>query len=1436
MGGISVVNGPDMGKSIEITDGEVLIGRHSASCKLVLSDSSVSRVHALLAVQGDGSVTIQDQDSKNGTLVNGKLITTAVCLVDGDTLQIGKNELKFTRAESGELQLAGYQAAEPRSKAPYPYFLRSPRFLPEIPTGEIEVTAPPYGGDKPQISWLVVLLPPAAMAAMSIYMATMIKGPYVYFTMGMTLITVIVSVVTYYSQIKSFNAKETNRKTSYMNYIAGIKEDIQKKQEQQRKAFFEIHPPIDECILRASTLDRKLWERTPTDEDFLSLRLGTGLQPFRMTLKVPRQDFSLDQDPMKNEPVKLVEEFSQVKMMPICVPLVIEGAVGLVGSREQLYEIARNMIIQLATHHSYKDVKIIGVFKPGELAQWEWIRWLPHVWDDNRQVRFLAQDTDSAHKVLGVLYDQLKLRESLIKPSSRDEVPPLPRLVFLITDPGMIENEPITRYLAHGNYRLGISIIYAVDCLELLPRNCHSIIEAGSKTAQLYFRESAYEKTVVNIDPSLITQADAFCRNLAPVRLRQVGGGESLPEKVDFLGAFQASTVEELSILDRWIGSRPYRSLAIPIGKKAGGDPFLFDMHQHGHGPHGLVAGTVGSGKSEILQSIILALAVNYHPYYVAFVLIDYKGGAMARSFLGVPHLVGTITNLGGNETNRALVSIKSEIIRRQRIFDENNVSDIDTYQRLFKEGRASIPLPHLFIFADEFAELKTEQPEFIKEIVSAARVGRSLGLHLILATQKPSGVVDDQVWSNSRFKLCLKVLEPADSQEMIKRPDAASIQLPGRCYILVGHNELFEQFQSSWSGAEYDASGIVTSAKDVYIVNLDGSRQKQVQEDRTSVLSLEKETQLKAVVKHIADVAKREGIDKMPDLWLPPLSDHIYLEALHPSNRGGWHENGWIEGDIWLCPIIGMVDDPTNQLQEPVGIDLGREGHMALYGAPGTGKTTFLQTIITSLTLDHSPEQVNLYILDFGGRTMNVFNELPHLGGIVFDDQAEKLQKLFKLIKKEMENRKRRFSDIGVSSLQAYRQATDEKIPALIIVVDNFPAVSELYGDAEEIFVLLSREGGNYGIHLLITANNPNSVRYKVSQNIKCSVALQMTDKSDYIGIVGRTEGLEPAHVPGRGLMKGKPPLEYQTALPVQADAEVERAFLMKKLFKEMQQHWTGRRAKTIPILPDVLTITDLLHNDDIRELMKKDPYFIPIGLDVEELEPVGFNLVDSVSFLVSGQLNSGKSSFLTMAVELCSERLTTDNLRVYILDSADMHLIGARQDDHVAAYITESEEIRNSVLQFIDELNSRKKDVNAAKREAGRKLNEAEYIAAKYPVWLVVIDNLNELIKVVDDETKDNIERIVRFGKGLGICLLIAGQADEINKLNQIDSLTRAITDMQTGLILGGAYEQHSAFTVNMSYQERSKPLITGEGYFIQRGRYTKTKIAMTRKNTAD
>ena len=380
----------------------------------------------------------------------------------------------------------------------------------------------------------------------------------------------------------------------------------------------------------------------------------------------------------------------------------------------------------------------------------------------------------------------------------------------------------------------------------------------------------------------------------------------------------------------------------------------------------------------------------------------------MANLFKDLPHLLGMITNLDGAQSMRALASIKAELQKRQRLFGEHDVNHINQYQKLFKQGKASEPMPHLFLISDEFAELKSEQPDFMKELVSTARIGRSLGIHLILATQKPSGVVDDQIWSNSKFKLALKVQDASDSNEILKTPDAAEITLPGRAYLQVGNNEIYELFQSAWSGADYIPEKEDQELVDTTVYAINDLGQYDILSEDLSGFGGKEEiekvpTELDAVIDYVHQYTVEQGIEQLARPWLPPLPERVFAQDLHPIE----FKEAWKEPKKALKATIGLLDQPELQAQSPLTLDLTKDGHVAVYSSPGYGKSTFIQSLIMDLARQHNPENLNVYLVDLGTNGLLPLKNLPHVADLIRIEETAKCLKLVDRISTEMKVRK---------------------------------------------------------------------------------------------------------------------------------------------------------------------------------------------------------------------------------------------------------------------------------------------------------------------------------------------------------------------------------------------------------------------------------------------
>jgi len=1385
----------------------------------------VSDDRVLITKKGNDYV-LEDRGSTNGTYVNGKKIQSKI-LKQNDIVTLGGNKLLFKNdmllvghaGEGVQVQLPVIETPQKEEKArvnrpaaPYPFFQRSPRLFPQLPSGEINIPAPPPVLSKPTINWLTVLLPSGGMLMIAIVLIIIASSSgsgnvaYAFVSVFMALISVTTAVVSYKSQSAKFVKDAGLREENYKKMLDSKCSELKKYQELQKNGMTVLSPGKNEKLMIARERQRRMWERIPTHEDFLSIRLGLGKVPLMVNIKTTTNESYLQDDPLVPLADKVRAGYNFADQAPVCVPLMACGSAGIIGERPFALALLRSMVMDIAVHHSYDEVKIVVIYPEKESAAWDCLRWLPHVWDENRRTRYMAKDKVTVRAMFSQLLEVFKQRESTIRNhmGNNSEVV-LPHYVFVIADQSLVLNEQLVPYIVHSRKDLGISSLFLFDRIENLPRDCGKMIHIADNKGQIINMNDSACADAFTADLTNIQEMDSFCRSLAPVRLKKMLDEYMLPQVVSFLDMYGVDQVEGLNIEKRWAASEPYLGLKAPIGMGTNGQivDLLLGESARDHGVHGLVAGTTRSGKSEFLQTLILSLAVNYMPSDVAFVLVDYKGGAMANAFRGLPHLAGIITNLGGNQTERALASINSEIKRRQMLFEQAGVDTIVKYQKKFRNGQIKDPLPHLLIIVDEFAELKTEKPEFISKLVSAARVGGSLGIKLILATQKPTGVVDEQIKSNAGYSVCLKVQTAGDSKEMLDRPDAALINLPGRAYLKAGTDFVFELFQSAWSGAEYAKSGESGNAE-ICEVGLDGIRYR-LNVDIFKPEYHESHTQLSVISEYIRKMTESKGIKATNSIWLPPLPESITLEELEAKNSSGER-----------LPIIGLVDSPQKQSQYPLAVNFLKDGHLAVYGGPTSGKTTLLQTLIVSIARNYSPDEFVMYILDFGTRTMSMFEGMPSVGGVAMMDEEDKIKNLFKYLVREINQRKRLFSEADVSSIQSYRESSGQNIPAIVLLIDNFSSLLEIYPDTEDPLVQITRDGGNLGIFIVLTANTQGSVKYKVSGNIRSAIALQMVDKSDYTSIVGRTNGLEPAAIDGRGLLRDLPPLEFQTALPARGTNELERAISIKKFIKSLNDVWKGKRAYTIPLIPTRLEMNELM--DAYRNSISGSDFnrAVPIGLSIEEIGPVAHDFRESQHLLIAGKNRTVWTAFLKAFVEMIQLEASQGESFIYVFDSGAKTLSSLKTLAGMVGYASRTEEAQPLFIKLNEDINGQI-DVltNDSLHEPAPRQEREIYI---------IICDFNDFKQMLPGETGLVLENIVRREHNLNVHIIMAGQITDIG--NAWDGLGKAMRDLQSGLLLSDPNEQQ-VFSIRLPYSETNKQLKTSEGYYINHGSAVRVKL---------
>ncbi|WP_317914610.1 type VII secretion protein EssC [Carnobacterium maltaromaticum] len=814
----------------------------------------------------------------------------------------------------------------------------------------------------------------------------------------------------------------------------------------------------------------------------------------------------------------------------------------------------------------------------------------------------------------------------------------------------------------------------------------------------------------------------------------------------------------------------------------------------------------------------ILSLAVNFHPYDVAFLLIDYKGGGMANLFRNLPHLLGSITNLDGAQSMRALISINAELKRRQRLFSENNVNHINQYQKLYKDGDVSDPMPHLFLISDEFAELKAEQPEFMSELVSTARIGRSLGIHLILATQKPSGVVNDQIWSNSKFKLALKVADRADSMEMLKTPDAAEITQAGRAYLQVGNNEIYELFQSAWSGADYQPDKDESTAEDLTVYAINDLGQYDILSEDLSGLENADEvktvpTELDAIIDGIQAITEKAGIEALPRPWLPPLAARISLTDISKQN---YLEN-WNNKDRELRTVIGIVDQPQMQAQNIHEINLSKDGHLAVFGSPGFGKSTFMQSVLIGLTRQHSPEMLHAYLLDFGTNGLLSLKNYPHVADTMMVDELEKIQKFVRRMQDELKRRKKLLSEYSVADITMYERASEKSEPRIVVMLDNYDAIradNALEALVEATLYQIGREGAGLGVHLITSGTRTGSMRAQLSANIKLQVAFFMIETSDLSSIVGRTQ-LKIDEIPGRGLVRIEEPALLQVALPNEGENPLEIIENNQAESAEMRANWTGNLPRPIPMVPEELPVAKLLTMPTIQKPM--DSYdLLPIGIDFEFAEPIGIPLLKQNTIVLSGS-NAQLKETLIPLIKIVAKK---PDMMTYIFDLPAMDLLETRKE--VDIYSSDTEQIGEYIEELFDEMKEREEEYLELVQDSEEAVSPLEFYQ-QFERKIMIFNKITEVHDSLETRTQKQLLDIAASEGRTGIGIMGG---------SEVPVLSKAYGDFATKLkasksiVLTIKIGDQSIYSPSIRLLQE-KPLAKYEGYIMFEGNVQKIKL---------
>lgn len=1189
------------------------------------------------------------------------------------------------------------------------YFSRAPRIVNKIEKEKVVIDSPPAAQSNNQMPAILTMgssLSMGVMTMMTMYTtmdainnhtATLKQSmPRLIMSAMMLVSMILIPILTRKWEKHEKKRFEKKRQLRYRKYINSKIVKVNGIMDEQRKILNENHVTAEECEKIILEKDARLWERKIEDHDFLAIRAGTGDVPLEIDVTYPKESFAMEDDNLVEILNSIATQSRTLDNAPIALSLAQKNISSVIVQNDEIKQrYMKNIIMQLIALHSYVDLKIAFLVKEDKQDQWDYVKMLPHVWNSTNQVRLFADNSNDMKTISKYLEEVLENRAENV--NERTDYKQFSPYYLIITDDyKQIENLKIITDVLKLKQNLGFSLLCITDDLTQLPNECKTFVTVEENGCRIFESEnSATTQKEFVIDADRDWNFAGVSKVLSNIPIKYSASGSNLlPSSYTFLEMYDVGRVEQLNVYDRWKNNDTTISLQSLVGIDATGVPVSLDVHEKYHGPHGLIAGSTGSGKSEFIITYILSLAINYHPDDVNFVLIDYKGGGLAGAFqkrdIKLPHLVGTITNIDTVGLQRSLASIQSELRKRQILFnkardmtDESTI-DIYKYQKLYHDGVVKKPIPHLFIICDEFAELKQQQPDFMDELISVARIGRSLGVHLILATQKPAGIVNDQIRSNSKFGVCLKVQDRSDSVDVIKRPDAAKLKRAGQFYLSVGNDELFVLGQSGWAGAGYIPSDITKKEIDtsVEFISNTGNPIKKMNNKVKKKEEKSQGDQLTSIVEHICNIAKEKNIVE-EQMWLESIPENIYLKDIRKKYNYKHKKN-------IINPVIGEYDDPSNQKQGILTLNYTENGNTIIYGSADSGKETLLSTIIYDTITTHSSEEVAFYVLDFGSEALKVFKSAPQIGDIVTVNDKERVSRLIEMLKKEIEERKKILSEYN-GDYGLYLSTTGNKMPTIMVMINNYAAFSENYQDYEEDIQMITRESTKCGIIFTITANSYRDIRFRLIQNFKQKLALQLNNDDDYLYIFEKIGRKRASNLYGRGLVpiESEGVFEFQTAKICDIEKQNDYIKNMIQKIKSVDKH----SAKSIPIMPEIVKL------EHVKEKLNSINS-LPLGINKKTLNVAVYNFKKRIANII---VSKDSELVMMFANNLAEEAKLLKNINVIVFtpndkfddimkkyDEVNQAIISKSKDKEILCIIEDIDKFGTSMPTGINEFDN--------------------------------------------------------------------------------------------------------------------------------------------------
>jgi S-DNA-T family DNA segregation ATPase FtsK/SpoIIIE len=1175
---VRVVGGLSAGSAIPLPPGVSVVGRGDGVA-VALDDTGVSRNHCELTVALDGRVTVRDRESLNGTDVNGVRVSGTVPVGPEDLVSVGGAALLSVLPVDG---LGPVRVMDPVREAgaggTVP-FTRQPRATEPVDLTPVALPRKPTRQARATFN-LAAMLAPLATAGATVA---------VFHDLRYAAISVLTPLMMVANLIEDRTRGRLSMRLAVRDFhreVERLREGLSAHREAEVQRRRAAHPDVAELVFRAEGPSPRLWERRPPAPDFLVLAAGTA--DLRWSPPV-RAD---PQPEIAPEVSATLDEFSRLPCVPVPVELSGGGVVGLSGDRAAVLAVARSLLLQAVTTSGPADLAVVVATDDDRAADWDWTKWLPHTADRRGGPdRMLAAGQAAVDRLTRILLED---------PDSTDDRPadvPGPALLLVVDGAALLEGRPCPlRELLSGRRGSTAGIVLT----DRLPATCSVTldvdIDGTGRLRRMRTGERVDGLLATGVPEPLARRCARALARFEDPELRVPGAG--LPDRVALLRLLKLTDPTPAAVAERWrAGAGSLRAGAV-LGVS---EREVFAVDLDDDGPHALIAGTTGSGKSELLRTLVASLALGNDPEHLTFALVDYKGGGAFDKCAPLPHVVGLVTDLDEQLGARALRCLQAELRRRERMLREVGVSHIREYQRLRDRQRPELePMPRLVVVIDEFAQLVAELPTFVDSLVGVAQLGRSLGTHLVIATQQPRGSVSDAIKNNVKLRIALRLLGTSDSVDVIDSPAAAHIggrQWGRACYrlsarrVLPVQTAIVSESEDRVAGGPVRVRAFRFGAEDAPTGTASGT---------------DGPTALDRVVATARAAFAAAGMRPPRTPWPDPLPPVVRMGELPEVAACG------LVTDTAGLPTLALADDPDRQTQYPVGWD-PRSGNLLLYGMVGSGTTSALATVALATARRLPPDACHLYVLDLGAGELAPLAELPHIGAYVGPAEPERRNRLVRMLRRMLEERK---------------AAPGTPWPVCTLVVDNLAAFfadndSDQAGlgridDLQRVFA----EGPAVGIRVAAAADRPGAVPGPWAALTQQKLLFQLGDPTDYGAFQLRTDSI-PSFVPGRAVTAGRAQV-VQVAWPGGNLAGAVR---------EVAAGWPGasRTAPGVGLLPTLVH----LHEIGARAVTSGDPWSVPVGIADSDLRPAGLTLYEREHALVAGPSRSGRSNALRTIAE---------------------------------------------------------------------------------------------------------------------------------------------------------------------------------------------------------